>query len=126
MHNSKQRGSVTVLVTVLLPVLIGISAFAVDLGYRYIAHSELQNAADSAALAGASTLYRNGTLNWNEAIASAETAVSRNSVAGNKLSTASVINGYWTPSHSTPTLIVSPTSLNQGDGNPPLLQGAQK
>ena len=115
MHKSKQRGSVTVLVAVLLPVLIGISAFAVDLGYRYLAQAELQNAADSAALAGASTLYRNGTLNWNEAISSAETAVNLNSVAGHKLSRGTVIKGYWNPSNSTPTLITSPTSLSQGD-----------
>ena len=44
------------LVAVLMVVLLGMVAFAVDVGWMGIAQAELQNAADAAALAGAGQL----------------------------------------------------------------------
>jgi hypothetical protein len=52
-----RRGSAVVPLTALLAtVLIGMVAFSVDVGYIAVARNELQNAADSAALAGAARL----------------------------------------------------------------------
>lgn len=64
MFNSKdiQRGSVTVFFALSLPVLLGVTAFAVDLGNGFYQKHRLQNIADSAALAGSKTLDSKVTL----------------------------------------------------------------
>ena len=51
-----QRGATAVIVAIMLVVLIGFAAFAVDIGYLYATKNELQNIADAAALAGAGEL----------------------------------------------------------------------
>ena len=53
-----RTGAVAVMVAILIVVLLGCAAFAVDIGHLYVARTELQRAADSAALAGASGLAR--------------------------------------------------------------------
>lgn len=50
------RGSVLVLVGILLVVFLGVAALAIDIGYLSTTRNELQNAADAAALAGAGYL----------------------------------------------------------------------
>lgn len=52
-----QNGVTVVVVAFAMVALIGVAAIAVDLGYLYIVKGELQNAADSGALAGARVLY---------------------------------------------------------------------
>ena len=60
--SNKQRGTVIVYVGIVIIVLLGFTALAVDLGHLYAAKNELQNAADAGALAGAQVLYLgNGT-----------------------------------------------------------------
>jgi Flp pilus assembly protein TadG len=56
LKSKKRRGAVAVLTAILLVVLLGIVAFAVDIGWMVLAESELQNASDAAALAGAGQL----------------------------------------------------------------------
>lgn len=56
---SSQRGVVAIIVGLSLVVLVGFLGLALDLGRLYFAKSELQNAADAAALGGAKQL--NGT-----------------------------------------------------------------
>jgi Flp pilus assembly protein TadG len=52
-----RRGSAVMVLTALMATfLVGVAAFVVDLGYIAVARSELQNAADAAALAGAAQL----------------------------------------------------------------------
>lgn len=51
-----KNGAVIVLMAFLLFVLLGITAFTIDFGYRHIIRNELQNAADAAALAAAREL----------------------------------------------------------------------
>jgi hypothetical protein len=51
-----RKGAVAVIVAVLLVVLIGFIALAVDVGYIMVTRNELQNVADAAALAGAREL----------------------------------------------------------------------
>lgn len=50
-----ERGQVVVLVAILIVVLLGFAALAVDVGYMYTTRHELQRSADSGALAGASS-----------------------------------------------------------------------
>jgi Flp pilus assembly protein TadG len=53
---SRRRGAVTVLVALLTVPFLGMVAFAVDIAWIVQSRSDLQNAADSAALAGAEQL----------------------------------------------------------------------
>lgn len=53
---SRERGAVLVIVAIVLVVLIGFIALVVDVGRLYKVRGELQNASDSAALAGAAAL----------------------------------------------------------------------
>ncbi len=49
---SRQNGSIVILLAVAIVAIIGIAAFAIDLGYGLVVKSELQNVADTGALAG--------------------------------------------------------------------------
>lgn len=59
-----QRGMAAIMVAIILVVLIGFAALAVDVFHLFVARNELQNAADAGALAGARVLYKaDGTVN---------------------------------------------------------------
>jgi Flp pilus assembly protein TadG len=60
----KRHGVVTPLAAILLVFLLGMVAFAVDMGYVVLAETELQSAADSAALAGCGQLMQ-GFVQYN-------------------------------------------------------------
>lgn len=64
----RQRGSVLIWFALLLPVLLGFLAFAIDLAYLYQTKVELQNAADAAALAGALGVSKkpSGAIDWTD------------------------------------------------------------
>jgi hypothetical protein len=51
-----QAGVSAVIIAIVLPMLIGFGALAVDVGYMYVNRNELQNVADAAALAATRTL----------------------------------------------------------------------
>jgi Flp pilus assembly protein TadG len=51
-----ERGQVLLVVTLALVALLGVAAFAIDVGYAYYAKRQLQSATDAAALAGAQDL----------------------------------------------------------------------
>ena len=53
--DDRQRGVTAVLVLVTIPVLIAMAALTIDVGAMYTTRAQLQNVADGAALAGAST-----------------------------------------------------------------------
>jgi len=55
------KGAVIVLVAILLVVLLGCAALAIDIGYLYVARAELQRTADAAAMAGAQALGRSSS-----------------------------------------------------------------
>lgn len=71
-----RRGAVIVLAAVLMTVIAGMAAFAIDCGMITLARAQLQNAADSAAIAGADALVNGPTLGQTaaQAIAHANTA----------------------------------------------------
>jgi Flp pilus assembly protein TadG len=58
----KRYGGTTTLTCLLLPLIVGMVAFAVDMSWLVLTRSELQNAADAAALAGANRLGDNYVL----------------------------------------------------------------
>lgn len=56
----RRRGAVVILVALMLVVLMAMVSFAIDVGYVANVQTQLQRAADSAALAGAAEMNRNG------------------------------------------------------------------
>lgn len=54
---SGESGSVAFMAAISMFVLLGFAAFAIDFGYSYVVTNKLQNAADAAALAGASVMF---------------------------------------------------------------------
>ena len=59
-HNRRKRrsGSILVLAAVMITVMFGLVAFAVDIGYLGVVRSQLQTSADAAALAAGSQLFQ--------------------------------------------------------------------
>jgi Flp pilus assembly protein TadG len=53
---SRQQGAVAIIVAICLVVLVGMLGLVLDLGRLYVAKTDLQNAADAAALSGAKQL----------------------------------------------------------------------
>jgi Flp pilus assembly protein TadG len=64
MTKAHRRGAVVPLVALLLVFLVGMVAFGVDIGWIVLTESELQNAADAAALAGVKSLM-DGYVEYN-------------------------------------------------------------
>src|SRR5260370_40779784 len=54
--DTRRRGAIAPLCALLLVPLLAMLAFAIDTGYMCLTETELQNAADAAALAGANAL----------------------------------------------------------------------
>lgn len=95
-----QRGSVILLSVLLLPVLLGFTALAVDISRVQLAKQELQNAADAAALAGAAMLNAPGgetPYNWSAATQTATGFIGKNPVSARTLTTGDVLAGYIRP-----------------------------
>lgn len=77
-----QRGAVAIIVALCLTLLIGMLGLVLDLGHLYVAKTELQNAADAAALSGAKEL--NGTVaGIDGAVAMANYTAGLNNFFGN-------------------------------------------
>lgn len=91
----RSRGAVLVKVALLLPLLLAMVALAVDMGYIYLVRSELQSAADAAALAGASGLDQGAAEARRRAIEYA----AKNLAAGSAVSLQDVDidTGAWDP-----------------------------
>lgn len=79
-HADARNGAVIVLIAFILPVLIMLAAFAVNLAYMELVRSELRTSTDAAARAGSRTLSL--TRDWDAAVAAAKDAASRNLVNG--------------------------------------------
>ncbi|CAB3803993.1 hypothetical protein LMG28614_05929 [Paraburkholderia ultramafica] len=105
-----QRGSITLWFLLTLTFLLAFGAFAVDVPRVITVRNELQNAADAAAMAGASALST-GTSgpNWSAAAASATAAIPQNASDGNKLKGGTVTTGYWDLAASSPSLLAPGT-----------------
>ncbi len=96
-----QDGAIGIVIALLLPVLIGFAGLAVDIGHMYAVNSQLKNAADAGALAGARGLVpyketQEGGItvykpNWVNGTGKAQYAVNQNSADGHSL-TISIAN----------------------------------
>lgn len=129
----EQKGATAAIVAVMLLTLIGFVALAVDIGYVMVAKNELQNVADSAALAGARTLGRlyecNGNIVTctgpmpytnqltyvanatviNQAVTDAASANQVGGMSGIAIIPAEIVIGNWVPDPITNKMTVNPT-----------------
>ena len=98
----------------LLPVLLGAAAFAIDLAWVRVVHNQLQNAADAAALAGAHPLTSAvpTELMWTDAEGRARQTVRLNMAEGRELipDHAEVNSGHWNPKQAQAQLVQRPHS----------------
>ncbi|MDD5036959.1 MAG: pilus assembly protein TadG-related protein [Methylococcaceae bacterium] len=98
-RSERQGGAIIPLVAVSLLALLGFAALAIDVGYLFVVRNELQNAADTAALAGASYLFKSTppSPNWDAAEAEASNAITQtnNKAANVALATGTITTGYW-------------------------------
>jgi hypothetical protein len=135
-----QRGVTAAVIAVMLFVLLGLAALAVDLGHLYVVRNELQNAADAGALAGARVLYNEeGTsvnVNANQVGCDAARAnrsdkipVEVNWTSGNE---GDVQRGHWsfatrtfTPNPSTAPIDLWNVSAEELDANPDFINAVQ-
>ncbi|NTW46821.1 MAG: hypothetical protein HGB16_01635 [Chlorobaculum sp.] len=92
-----QRGGVVIWFALLLPVLLGFAALAVDLTRLHLVKVELQNAADAAAMGGARSLTDAGgdPFNWAAASAKALELARQNVANGAQIQDATIETGYW-------------------------------
>jgi len=60
------RGATIIFVAIAMVMILGFAALAVDVGYLYVVRNQLQNAADSGALAGAQVLYNDAGTSVND------------------------------------------------------------
>jgi Mg-chelatase subunit ChlD len=105
---ARRKGIVVVLVAFLLVVIVGVLALALDVGYLYVVKEDLQTAADSAALAGASGLSISQDEARNRAYAYAKK--NRANRAAVVLQPSDVELGQWDPS----TRTFTPTGSSPG------------
>ncbi len=80
-RSKKRRGAIVILAAVCIIVVIAFLAFAIDIGQIAVVESELQNAADSAALSGARAL----SVSRDQAIANAKLWGGKNSSANSSV-----------------------------------------
>jgi Flp pilus assembly protein TadG len=97
-----QQGATAIIVGLMLIVLVGFLALAIDAGYVWVAQNELQNAADAGALAGARFLINpDGTINTGSNQIAHDAATSNDStnipaeVNWSSGNTGDVQRGHW-------------------------------
>ena len=110
-----ERGIVSLLFALLLPVLLGLGALAVDYPYLLWVRGELQNAADATAIAAGKYLDQNGVPNWSEAIKAGQNALAFNLAGQQAITQADIQVGYWDTSASRLGLQLLPMTPTKSD-----------
>jgi Flp pilus assembly protein TadG len=102
----RRRGSILVLAAVFLVVMLGFIAMSVDLSYLALVKTQLQVAADSAALAGAASM------NQDNVVSEAQKFAELNIVAGRhaQLNASDVETGIWDPTQPRDQAFTSTTT----------------
>lgn len=123
-----RKGAVAIIVALLLVVLIGFVALAVDVGYMMVVRNQLQNAADASALAGCNKFFERTPVtlpaypDWDAAEAEASNAISINKSDNKVLSNGVIKTGWWDITQSAtgkmwPDPLTSPLPLNPPTAN---------
>jgi hypothetical protein len=126
---SDQSGAMAVVAALSIVALLGLVALAIDVGHLMVVKSELQNAADAGALAGARALVPYVTAthppqpNWSRGETTGTRTVKLNKGDGQFLTNCQVQTGYW----NTASKILQSTGIAPGnDDVPAVLMTAAK
>lgn len=129
----EERGVTSVVVALLVVILVGVAALAIDTGHLFVVRNELQNASDAGCLAGGRFLYReDGTAVNEDANQVAYDAAIVNRSDGSPVEVQwsggngeDVERGHWsfmtrtfTPNGSTQTINLWDVSPEELDANP--------
>jgi Flp pilus assembly protein TadG len=115
-----RRGAIVPLTALCLTILLGFVALALDLGLLMTARNQCQNAADSAAMAGARTLTGDPTTNnnYNNATPNANAAAAANNILNTPINPPTqvviTVGDYYYDTTSS-SFKVNPTSRQSGD-----------
>ena len=124
----RTRGNIAIMTAFLLIPMIGFAALAIDYGRLTLVQAELQNAADAAALVGASKLNPtpSGASDpvWSLAEAAARRAIGLNQAERTTLTDASATAGYWDITQSTKGL--QSNAITPGPNDKPAVQVTAK
>jgi Flp pilus assembly protein TadG len=105
------RGAVAAITIIMMVAFFALLAIVIDVGHLMLVRSQLQNAADAGALAGAETLFFNNLTNtpaWAAGQAAANSTVQSNKADTQYLLTATAQAGYW---DTTWTAATAPANL---------------
>jgi len=115
-----EKGIAFVMLAIIMFFLIFCVGLAIDTSHVFVVKKQLQNAADSGALAGAGVLYPDSSAtllsqlspNWSLAASTAPTFVKQNRASGSNLTDADILSvktGYWNLSQNPPGMQPSTT-----------------
>ena len=107
-HPPRRRGIILMLSAIMMVFLLGVIAFAVDLGFIANIRTDVQRATDSAAFAGAGALINGTTAAQTEALA----YLGSNKVAGSTLSSSNAVIEFGNWSTTSRTFTVSSNQPN--------------
>jgi len=119
-YRKQQRGSILVLIAFAIVGLIAMAALVIDFGYFYSTRSQLQNTADSSALAGVALLVGTNSTAQTDARNEAIKFAAKNSAAGDAVvldantvnsDTGDIQVGNWN-SELTPKFLVTRQPIN--------------
>jgi len=102
-NRQQQKGAVLLLVAGGMLVLVGMAAFAVDIGRAMVVRNELQNVSDAASLAGASRIGSFFAQDWVAACNAANASVLNNNTEGKAMKAGDAVIQYGVWSDSTKT-----------------------
>ena len=124
-----RRGIILPLLAIMIVVMVGFLALAIDLGMLAIAKTQVQQAADLAALTAMRTLNGNSSINYNQtaATSNAQNVVTYNTILGTSLQssalqltfgsydynqTAGTFQANFPPTTGSPTTAISTTVIS--------------
>ncbi|UCG17212.1 MAG: Tad domain-containing protein [Phycisphaerales bacterium] len=100
--SSRRRGATVAVLAVSLTAILGMAALVIDLGHIYNCRTEMQNAVDASALAGASGLHISNTEARERAVASAASNTLATEAVALGLSDVEIGNWEWSSRSFTP------------------------
>lgn len=110
-----QRGFIFIFLAIgVMLLLCAFAGLALDVGRAYVVKSQLQNAADASALAGAGglidTTTKPASVTWGKADTEAKNFIGKNSADGKVLTDCQVETGYWSTT-GPPTQTLQPKTI---------------
>jgi len=104
-HRNRRRGTVLPIIVITITVLVAFLALAIDLGMLAIARTQVQHAADLAALTAIRTINGNSAINYNQSAATsnAQNILTYNAILGQTIQSSQLQLSYGSFDYSQTT-----------------------